>query len=324
MRRRLNSPCKCEYSTSATFFDFQNHSVLGRGLKKIIYIMILYHFTSVPLAEACMSYGISNGHIKWSDGRNHRPVVWLTRDNDWRNHGLLTGSEVITDSDRRSVELLEGRFAKGRLVANKTEIRITAKIREADSQLLDFRKFVKKYGNEPNVDLYTRAMGLSAIEGANELSERDFNNFQRNSVTKEKTWWLYSGVIEPEKFSSVQFLTSKGYCDYDFETHGRQICHQAGLVAPSASALSELGKIINREGKFKPVGAFCFCEKESDDPTVSIRKKEGVIKVPIRSELRGIWSDSGDELFARWVENNYGELMDCWSQSADIVRGMNI
>jgi len=60
--------------------------------------LIFFHFTTAPMAEASLRDGLSYGHLRRSSGEIIQPIVWLTTDASPCDHGLLTGKEILTES----------------------------------------------------------------------------------------------------------------------------------------------------------------------------------------------------------------------------------
>jgi hypothetical protein len=95
--------------------------------------------------------------------------VWLTTDHDPAGHGL-------SDAERSN----NYRFA------NKRAVRITVKINSSDRRLVEWLKWGRKHCEEWLFDALNETGG-----------------------GKHATWFVYFGVIEPDRFSNIEFLTAQ-------------------------------------------------------------------------------------------------------------------
>lgn len=68
--------------------------------------MILFHHTSVSLAEGILASQLNQGHVTRRSGEPLRDVVWLTTDESHEGHGLTTG-EQLDPVHRSYVEKVE-------------------------------------------------------------------------------------------------------------------------------------------------------------------------------------------------------------------------
>ena len=285
-------------------------------------ILILYHFTSVAMAESCMHSGISMGHLTWSDKSILRPIVWLTSSPNFRGHGLLTGQENITDKQMKYVERATGEERNNRITVDKTAIRIKIKIKETDRKLFKFKKFLKRRERDPNT--YAKVFGLSAMYDIGSLSDTELHEKMNKSNTMEDTWWLYEGVLFPNVFQEVSYRLGNEYVSYDFEKQGRKNFRDQGLVAVSSSSLEKLRKIITPVHSFDQPKAFCICSDSSSKPVVKIRG--GGIEVQLEIENPQIIKSENDDRYksiVNWVSKHKEELNSCWDEAIKVLHVYN-
>lgn len=144
--------------------------------------MLLYHFTAEEHLDQIMSAGLSKGDVPISE-RDGVNAVWLTSDKKTDGHGLSESREMTSD-ERSALSDLTGRVVPpGTRFADKRAIRITVKILQSDRKLKYWPKYAAK-----KLEPAWRAI-LNKTGGG-----------------KEKTWYLYFGVIPPDQFESVDDL----------------------------------------------------------------------------------------------------------------------
>jgi hypothetical protein len=147
---------------------------------------VLYHFTARELLPAIMREGLRLGDVPTGmfSGEN---AVWLTTLPNPSGHGLGSARE-LTDEDREFHRQWRGvLLPKGARYADKRAVRITI------GELPEPRRLVRwsRWG---------RQRVASHVYGA----------LVRADGSKHGSWFLYWGVIPPDRFAAVEFRNGEG------------------------------------------------------------------------------------------------------------------
>jgi hypothetical protein len=101
-------------------------------------------------------------------------------------HGGKNGVWLTTDRDSAGHGLSDGERWNGYYFADKRAVRITVKIKSSDRRLVEWLKWGRKHCERSLFDALNEAGG-----------------------GKHATWFVYFGVIEPDRFSNIEFLTAQ-------------------------------------------------------------------------------------------------------------------
>lgn len=279
--------------------------------------MKFYHYTAVSTAEAILSKGITDGHVKHGDESIRRSVVWLTTDPEASGHGLTTGQESMSAPDAAYLTRVQGAAPKNRIFMNKTRMRITVELSPEDGALMPFVDYYAGRGEKPDE---AKMMGLSCYvknPWAMPLAKR--RQLMKTTATKESTWWLSFTPISATAITRVEFGTPAGFVDYDFELHGRRVFHDAGFVVPSAATLESLRPLVPCHLPFEKAKVLAYCPDPAHTPKVLIRGggADYLFDAVTGTALGGTSHPNGDALSA-WVRQHSAELLDCWARAVDV------
>lgn len=140
--------------------------------------MLLYHFTAAEYLDSIREHGLVRGEVPIS-ATDLLNAVWLTTDRSPSGHGLTDGRE-LTDQEKLLKKLdpaLPARFP------DKRAVRITLRIPSTDRNLRHWPAWGKK-----------------------RLESGWYQTLSRIGGGKDRSWWLYWGVIPPERFDKVEML----------------------------------------------------------------------------------------------------------------------
>ena len=148
--------------------------------------MILYHFTNHRHLDAIRREGLRHGVIVLDYEKLVHGLVSLTSSPDATGLGLNLEDEPLTEEDRQEHFRITGWMPPpGHTYWNKTEVRITVRLSTTDHRLIPWGKYRRKV--EP--------VRLASMEWDQ----------------RPKTWWVYRGVIPPEKFCAIHFRNETEY-----------------------------------------------------------------------------------------------------------------
>lgn len=289
--------------------------------------MKLYHYTSVPLAEAIFFSSLRIGQYRTEKGMTFQQCVWLTENSAPEGHGLLTGEQLTTAQ-------VEGLRNRGEAVPNnhthdKTQVRI-----ELDSSrlagfsidaerrphgLIRYEELSEMVGDR---DGYRKYMGLSCYCDMNTVTDEQLAYLIENQPTQEKSWWLYFGEISSALFSGVSFMQSGGIAvPYSFESHGRSVMQTYGLHMASGPALADLYQILPRVGRFDTPQALAFCREHSSKPSISFQWDKSIWDISLDGQysptLRLGKLPASLSLVIDWMSRNDGQLQTLWLDAVE-------
>lgn len=288
--------------------------------------MKLYHYTSVPLAEAIFSTSLRPGEYRTQKGTTFL-CVWLTENPTPEGHGLLTG-EQLTEAQ------VEGLRDRGQAVPNnsthnKTQVRIELDASGLDMFSVDsghrphglirYVEFSEMVGDDARFRKY---MGLSCYCDMNTATNEQLSSLLENQPTQEGSWWLYFGEISPELFSSVSFMQTGGNATpYSFESHGRSAMESYGLHMASESALAELYQVLPRVSRFDTPQALAFCREHSSKPSISFQWNKSLWEISLDGQysttVRVGKLPENLSLVIDWMSRNDGQLQALWSAAVE-------
>lgn len=282
--------------------------------------MKLYHYTSVPLAEAIFFSSLRFGQYQ-TEKRGTFQCVWLTENPAPEGHGLLTGEQLTTAQ-------VEGLRNRGEAVSNnhthdKTQVRIELDSSNLSSFSIDAKgrphgliRYVELSRMVGDHDLYRKSMGLSCYCDMKTVTDEQLDYLMRNQPTQEESWWLYFGEISSELFSGVSFMQSGIATPYSLESHGRSVMETYGLHMASESALADLHQILPHLGRFDTPQALAFCRMHDSKPSISFQWGESIWDISLDGQysttLRLGELPENLSLVKDWMSSNDGQLQALW------------
>jgi hypothetical protein len=147
--------------------------------------MIFYHYTTREALDAIRAEGLIYGEAPFND-RRVAQAVNLTTDPEPTGHGLDLGGYIVTEEHSLQLSRSGLNVPAGTRFVNKKEARISLSLPLSDTRLKSWRTWSRK-----NCDPGYPAR-LEAAAGA--------------MPQKAKTWWLYFGIIPPDRFLSIDIL----------------------------------------------------------------------------------------------------------------------
>lgn len=280
--------------------------------------MKLYHYTSVPLAEAIMSTALKHGHMNTMRGIVHN-VVWLTSDPTSEGHGLLTGDEKnLTLGEIQHMEAVQGGPLRNTFMQKKTAVRLTYVLPA------DWTYIVQNYveycrGNEGG-ELFAKTTGLSCFVDITNASDKRLKSLMKTVKTKEQTWWISFTPIPSAFVAAIDIKTDKGYVPYSFEPYGRRGLEDVGFFCPPPSALQQLQHLLTGLHPFEQANARVLCADPVHEPTVAIRGggTERILAIRDGRLVRG--ADQHLVAIQNWVSVHREALLECWSRAEKSYR----
>lgn len=148
--------------------------------------MILYHWTNHRFLDAIRREGLTKGHIVLDYGKIASGVINLSSSPHPEGMGLNLEDEPLTQDDRQEHFRITGWMPPvDHVYWNKTEIRITLHILTTDHRLIPWSRYRRRV--EP--------VRLAAMEKGE----------------RPETWWVYRGVIPPERFTAIHYRHGNDY-----------------------------------------------------------------------------------------------------------------
>ncbi|MFJ2989932.1 hypothetical protein ACIPF8_18865 [Collimonas sp. NPDC087041] len=276
--------------------------------------MRLYHYTAAALADYILISNLSVGHMSTPQGPI-RPVVWLTTDPNPEGHGLLTGAEVMTESNRNHVEKMQGQKIKNNKTQDKTKVRLTFDIPDKEMYLLQpFTDYCARFANKQ----FAKWTGVSCyIDAANTDTKRVIE-LMKTLPTKEKTWWISFMPISASFITAVEFRGNDGaYYPVDFEKNARRAFEDLGFFSPSSEALSELLMIVKPHHPLGYTKALVFCHGPDETPTATISGGATHLEYEIETGRSLTDTTPYEPHLSAWVTKHRTELMVAWEQAKE-------
>jgi hypothetical protein len=241
--------------------------------------MKLNHYTSFTLARGIFTRGfIAGNYYTEHDGLLDSVVVWLTSSTDASGHGLPDGSDF--SEAQIEVMLRNGEKPKNNTSHNKRAIKIiidTDRLKKFNKKkpnaggLISFLDF-SKYLNETTS--FGKSLGARGLFPERiDLSRTEIIKMAQGLKTKESTWYVHVGPIEPSCISAVEGLAEGVYTPFDFELHGRPELLKSGIHPTPAELSNELSNLWGDRKPFEIPLASCFCANPDEAPNVGFDYK---------------------------------------------------
>ena len=277
--------------------------------------LIFFHFATAPMAEAILRDGLSYGHLRRSSGEIIQPIVWLTTDASPCDHGLLTGKEILTESQIDYLQRVTDPV-RNTVTANKREMRLKVKVPKSDRRLVSFWDYCRKHESED----YAKAFRISALDDKDQAKATAGRTLQFGR-TKERTWWLYQGVISPLNIMAADFDDSGTFISYQFEPHGRAAFEHAGFAPASPAAQAELEQLYEPRYPLDIVRAVCFCHQLDHPPYVLVRGRgiDVALRLSDSACIHGKIPANNAGLMA-WLTRHRADLEQRWQQAVNLYR----
>ncbi|SDR90837.1 hypothetical protein [Pseudomonas trivialis] len=236
--------------------------------------MKLNHYTSFTLARSIFIRGfiIGNYHTEYG-GRLDSVVIWLTSSGNANGHGIPDGSDF--SKAQLEAMLKSGEKPKNNSSHNKRAIKIiidTDQLRKFNKKkpqaggLIPFLEFSKYLDESPSFGKSLGARGL--FPELIDLSRTEILKMAQGLKTKESTWYVHVGPIEPACISAVEGLADGVYTPFDFERHGRPELLASGIHPAPAELTSKLNSLWGNPKPFEIPMASCFCASPDEVPNV--------------------------------------------------------
>ncbi|MGE9553623.1 hypothetical protein ACQPT2_21090 [Erwinia amylovora] len=288
---------------------------------------VFYHFTGVPMLHSILcSQGLNQGYIELFDGQFLRGYPWVTTCPLPYGHGLSNGKESITEKNENFLRRA-GNISKNKALLgthNKQVIRITidGEWLKRQDKFISYVKLMRKL-NQPKD--YAKKIGVAGLIDTSRLNEKKLIRWMKSDKTKEKTWYVFDGVIPVEQFISIDFMVSEHvYVPYNFESHGRKIMENSGFFCVSSSKLQELNKLTSSQ--FIGGSVFALSTNEEPEPYVAFRNKNYNVAVALLSKKFIAKYGCEDkiekdrEVLFSWVGENEGMLMGLFNASNEMYK----
>lgn len=241
--------------------------------------MKLNHYTSLTLARGIFTRGfIAGNYYTEHDGLLDSVVVWLTNSMDASGHGLPDGSDF--SEAQIEVMLRRGEKPKNNTSHNKRAIKIvvdTDRLKKFNKKkpnaggLISFLDFSKYLNESPSFGKSLGARGL--FPERIDLSKTEIIKMAQGLKTKENTWYVHVGPIEPSCISAVEGLAEGVYTPFDFEMHGRPELLKSGIHPTPAELSNELSNLWGDSKPFEIPMVSCFCANPDEAANVGFDYK---------------------------------------------------
>lgn len=286
--------------------------------------MKLYHFTGVAMLHSILtSEGINKGYFQLSNERMLHGHSWYTSSPLPYGHGLVDGSEVLSQSDKDFLIKASGPDAHGpvRGTHNKRLVRLTvdsAWLKQQDT-FYSLKKLLRKY-NEPL--LRAKTLGVAGWVDISSLSDRELMRWIKSPKLKHDTWYVHTGTLPVERILAIEFMEKPDvYVPYDFELHGRSALEKSGLYSITSQQFAELNDIFQEED-FTGGEILIICPDPAATPAIIFRKPNCAHVLAIQDgRFMGCEGEQYDHqsltMLSDWVKQNAEQLMDLWNKSRD-------
>jgi hypothetical protein len=147
--------------------------------------MELLHYTAIEKVDDINRDGLSKGDVPLTQNGVGMRAVWLTDDRDPSGHGLSDGEPIVVTPEVQARLRAAGVNAKLGVAwtFDKRAIRITVVIPDGDPALVRWSDW-----------------------GPRHLAPKWYRELNRSGGGKAHTWWLYRGVISPDRITRIENL----------------------------------------------------------------------------------------------------------------------
>jgi hypothetical protein len=277
--------------------------------------MRLYHYTSAAMADAILLSDLSNGHMRTPEGVIG-PVVWLTSDPKAEGHGLLNGTETLTDRNMDHLEKLQGKRPQNRTTSDKMKVRLTFDIPE--NEMHQLQRFIDYWDCRPGGKRFAKWTGVSCYIDTATANHKRVQAMMKSHPTKEKTWWISFLPVSARFITAVELRGADGaYHPYDFEKLVRPALGELGFFAPSAKALQELQTSVKPKHPLGYIKALVICFNSDATPIVGIRDGGSDLLYEIETGKSLTDTMAYEPQLSDWVATHRTDLMEAWAQAKE-------
>lgn len=275
--------------------------------------MLLYHYTSAPMADSILLSDLSEGHMNTMEGII-RPVVWLTSDPKAEGHGLTDGTETLTDRNMAYAEKATGERPKNRRTADKRKVRLTFDIPTAE--MLQLQRYTDYFARIPNGKQFAKLTGLSCYINTGEVDSKRLKAMMKSRPTKENTWWISFLPVSARFITAVEIRGADGaYHPYNFEKLVRPALGKVGFFFPPIEALRKLQTIVKPRHLLGYTKAFVICIRPDATPTVCIRDGGTNLMYEIDTGKNLTDTAAYEPQLSTWINTYRTELMEAWVEA---------
>lgn len=284
--------------------------------------MKLYHFTGVAMLHNILAAGgISKGYFHMSDGRMLYGHSWYTSSPLPYGHGLVDGTEVLSESTKNFISRASGPNTKGpvRGTHNKRLIRLTVDsdwLKKQDT-FYSMKQIMLKYG-EPL--LRAKILGVAGWVNIDSLSDRELMRWTKSPKLKHDTWYVHTEKLPVERILSIEFMEKTDvYVPYDFELHGGRELEKVGLYSITPQQFNELNEILQEED-FTGGEVLVICNEPDAVPRIVFRNHNGAHVLAINDgsllQCEGEkYNQQSLKILSDWVRQHSEHLMVLWNRS---------
>jgi hypothetical protein len=282
-------------------------------------IMKLYHHTSATLLEAILDDALSKGHLTFPNGAIQDGVVWLTSDPMPHHHGLLDGTPLNAEG-MMVAERVQGTRVTNSATHDKRQVRITLDSDSLGQRCVPFLLWAQTVDRSGS---FGKAIGMSAIDGVNDMPDDAVIALLKAGVSREKTWYLVPEAILPTQFEALDAFVGGIHVPYDFEAHGRATLADHGLIYPGQDILRALPVVGAPMHPFDRFAVFAAAPTASTLPHVRFRGHGADAIVALDTECT-IVATPTEHLYgpvlSDWVRNHRPAMEQLWSKAAEVAR----
>lgn len=277
--------------------------------------MRFYHYTSASEADGILLSSLCRGHLATPTMEMLKPVVWLTTDPKSEGHGLTNG-DLMSESDARYVERVDGQWPKNLYTTDKTRVRLTYELpSEVCELLIRFTDFCEDY---PNGRLFAKSMGISGYVKAEDLDDQEFLQWFKTE-TKESTWWISGKPISTEYVTAVDVKDDIGnFHKYDCEGPIKDALEKQGFMTLTQAATLDIQRVVCAAHPLIFVKPLVFCASPDALPTVIIRgsnHRDMLYEIATGNPLQD--ASVHDAVVAEWVAKHRTELHTAWERAKE-------
>lgn len=143
--------------------------------------MLLYHYTAAEYLDSILKDGLTRGEVPISQ-TEVLSGIWLTNDISPRGHGLTDG-RPLTDREKAFFGVPANAPAR---FPDKRAVGLTVAVADDDPNLCRWSEWAR-----------------------GRVSREWYRRLDEVGGWKAKTWWIYWGVIPPNRISHVSLLRSR-------------------------------------------------------------------------------------------------------------------